>query len=395
MRKLLLALTSVLVLFCVVALAGSDEASPETKAKEKSAKKKGVKLPPCAACAALVASFEAGIKRTARGNLAGGDTSWEERNQAKGYAQSEVRLVEIQEKLCDDVERGQDQCHDNHHAWEAHLEEWWQEHQDEKSLKDYLCVETLKVCCPDGHFGPDCTECSQRDSAGKLCSGNGKCKGSGTRKGNGACSCDPGYKGALCDACALGYYQSYADNEKRLCSACHASCEGHCTAAGPKACAACKSGYLMDTERGCQDVDECASSRTPCKKNEFCVNTEGSHKCFACDKACATCFGDGPDSCTECAPDFVMQKHKEGSEEIGEGVCVNKETASRMFNISSTRYFTYFGLCVAACIIFQRSAYISGALGLVIAFYISLSEYYLQDSSGELRPIGPGGGFMN
>ena len=74
-----------------------------------------------------------------------GGFSWEERNQAKGYAQSEVRLVEIQEKLCDDVERGQDQCHDNHHAWEAHLEEWWQEHQDEKSLKDYLCVETLKV----------------------------------------------------------------------------------------------------------------------------------------------------------------------------------------------------------------------------------------------------------
>ena len=76
-----------------------------------------------------------------------GGFSWEERNQAKGYAQSEVRLVEIQEKLCDDVERGQDQCHDNHHAWEAHLEEWWQEHQDEKSLKDYLCVETLKVTC--------------------------------------------------------------------------------------------------------------------------------------------------------------------------------------------------------------------------------------------------------
>ena len=76
LRKLLLALTSVLVLFCVVALAGSDEASPETKAKEKSAKKKGVKLPPCAACAALVASFEAGIKRTARGNLAGGDTRY-------------------------------------------------------------------------------------------------------------------------------------------------------------------------------------------------------------------------------------------------------------------------------------------------------------------------------
>ena len=89
LRKLLLALTSVLVLFCVVALAGSDEASPETKAKEKSAKKKGVKLPPCAACAALVASFEAGIKRTARGNLAGGDTRY--------YLVHSIQLANIQQ----------------------------------------------------------------------------------------------------------------------------------------------------------------------------------------------------------------------------------------------------------------------------------------------------------
>ena len=43
----------------------------------------------------------------------------------KGYASSEVRFVEIQEKLCTDVERGEMQCHDNHHAWEEHLEEWW------------------------------------------------------------------------------------------------------------------------------------------------------------------------------------------------------------------------------------------------------------------------------
>ena len=134
------------------------------------------------------------------------------------------------------------------------------------------------------------------------------------------------------------------------------------------------------------------------RTNQFCVNTEGSHKCFDCDKGCKSCFADGPDSCNECADGYVMQKHKEGSAEDSmggsEGVCVTKEAASRMFNISNTRYFTYFGLCVAACIIFQRSAYISGALGLVIAFYISLSEYYLQDASGELRPIGPGGGFM-
>ena len=45
--------------------------------------------------------------------------------QIKGYASSEVRFVEIQEKLCTDVERGETQCHDNHHHWEEHLEEWW------------------------------------------------------------------------------------------------------------------------------------------------------------------------------------------------------------------------------------------------------------------------------
>ena len=27
---------------------------------------------------------------------------------------------------------------------------------------------------------------------GKICSGNGKCKGAGTRKGNGQCACDKG-----------------------------------------------------------------------------------------------------------------------------------------------------------------------------------------------------------
>ena len=145
-------------------------------------------------------------------------------------------------------------------------------------------------------------------------------------------------------------------------------------------------------------LDQYPPGTPPCKTNQFCVNTDGSHKCFDCDKACRTCFADGPDSCEECADDYVLQKHKQGSEEEkmggSQGICVTKEAASRVFNISNTRYFTYFGLCVAAAIIFQRSAYISGALGLVVAFYITLSEYYLQDASGELRPIGPSGDFM-
>jgi hypothetical protein len=46
--------------------------------------------------------------RTARGKFEGGDAAWEE-ERLGSYSHSEVRLVEIQEKLCSIVERGKDQ----------------------------------------------------------------------------------------------------------------------------------------------------------------------------------------------------------------------------------------------------------------------------------------------
>lgn len=70
---------------------------------------KSAKLPPCSACASFVKSFENGIERTARGRFDGGDAAWEEKNQRKGYAISEVRFVEIQETVCRDVARGESQ----------------------------------------------------------------------------------------------------------------------------------------------------------------------------------------------------------------------------------------------------------------------------------------------
>jgi hypothetical protein len=48
------------------------------------------------------------MERTARGNFEGGDAAWEE-ERLGSYSHSEVRLVEIQEKLCSSVERGKDQ----------------------------------------------------------------------------------------------------------------------------------------------------------------------------------------------------------------------------------------------------------------------------------------------
>ena len=67
------------------------------------------KLPPCSACSSLVKSFENGFEKTSRGKFEGGDAAWEEKNQGKGYATSEVRFVEIQESLCRDLPRGEAQ----------------------------------------------------------------------------------------------------------------------------------------------------------------------------------------------------------------------------------------------------------------------------------------------
>lgn len=361
----------------------------------KNEKKDSAKLPPCSACSSLVRSFKNGLDRTSRGKFEGGDTAWEEKNQGKGYAISEVRFVEIQERLCTDVSRGESQvqnlrnssfnfcnfyiffqCHEDHHNWEEHLEEWWALGHDKPELRQWLCEDKLKVCCPDGHYGPKCQPCQKLGSNGQVCSGRGKCKGSGTRKGNGACQCDKGYFGEFCESCAPGFYTS--DDQ---CLSCHKSCMDQCTGPDANHCLACKSGYLMHTELGCHDMDECAAAtkenRVICRKNEFCVNTEGSYKCVKCDKACSSCTGDGPDTCVECAEGYV----KNGN------VCMTTEAAGRIFNMTNVRYLTYGGLIVATAIIFQRSTLVAGLLGLVVVAYISLSEYYLQNASGELRPV--------
>jgi len=295
-------LPSLLLLLAPLAAAGLE------MGKEAQDSKTGARLPPCGACTNLVTSFEAGMERTKRGKLGGGDAAWEEKS-GQRYATSEVRLAEITEQLCKDVGRGETQCHQLAGEWEEGLEEWWQlDPATRPHLRQWLCVDRVKVCCPPDHFGPHCQACPVLASNGKLCSGNGKCKGGGTRKGNGKCSCSKEYSGDQCDACSSGFYQSFRDETKLLCSACHKACAGHCSGPGPKACAKCETGYTMNTEHGCMDVDECAAG-TPCDKNKFCVNTEGSHRCMACDRACDGCDSDGPDNCKECGEGFTRNKN--------------------------------------------------------------------------------------
>lgn len=49
----------------------------------------------------------------------------------------------------------------------------------------------------------------------------------------------------------------------------------------------------------------------------------------------------------------------------------------RSVHMSMTRYFTYLGLCVATCIIFQKNVVIAAVVGIAVAAYISVSEYLL------------------
>ncbi|KAK0074232.1 hypothetical protein PV326_012632, partial [Microctonus aethiopoides] len=331
---------------------------------------KSKKLPPCAACKALVESFKKGIEKTKRGKFEGGDTAWEEDNQ-KSYAKSEVRLTEIQEGLCKDLTSGEIQCHDLAEELESGIEEWWFKHQDKyPDIYVYICIKYAKRCCPKDHYGVDCKQCAGFPN--KVCNNNGRCKGSGTRKGNGQCQCDTGYAGETCLDCAVGYYEAYRDENKLLCSSCHASCADGCKSGGADNCQGnCKEGWKKndDNKEGCVDINECLDNEI-CPGNQFCVNTEGNYSCLNCDSACNGCNGDGPDMCIKCADDHEKK----------DNVCINPEAIGRKERENYMRYATYLGLCIATCIILQRNVYAASVIGLIVGIYISLSEYFIANT---------------
>lgn len=325
---------------------------------------KNFKFPPCQSCKILVKSFQEGMALTSRGKLEGGDTDWEEKNKLS-YARSEIRYVEIMENICSKIEKGQHQCQSLAEENEHLLEEYWKNQDTALDLQDWFCNQKLKICCPDLHYGPECKPCSGYPD--KVCSNNGKCKGSGTRKGNGQCSCSIGYEGESCNTCAPSFFESYKDDTKLLCSPCHHACEQACTQAGPRGCLACKAGWVRDRDQGCLDLNECMTLVPACSTNQFCVNNEGSYTCLACDKACRMCDGDGPDMCLECADGYVMRNN----------ICEDGRKGQSERTLNVTRYITYLGLCVATCIVFQRNTVVASLIGLAVALYISVSEYML------------------
>ncbi|CAH0562341.1 unnamed protein product [Brassicogethes aeneus] len=322
-------------------------------------------VPPCKSCRVYVDSIIKGMERTERGKFEGGDAAWEE-EKLRPYATSELRLTEIQENLCQEVKEGKDQCYSLMEKYDSELEEWWfKKQQTHPDLFGYFCIDTMQVCCPDLHFGPECTPCPGHPA--KVCNDNGKCRGAGTRKGNGTCNCHEGYTGELCDACDESYFAAYQDEHKLLCSKCHVACDGTCLKAGTKGCQKCKAGWLFDETKGCIDVNECASKTSPCSPLQFCVNNEGSYRCLECDRACLGCTGDGPDMCLRCASGFTMQNN----------MCIDSANERRMNYIWYTRYITYAGLCIATCIIFQKNTLVAGVIGMAVATYIYASEYMI------------------
>lgn len=126
----------------------------------------------------------------------------------------------------------------------------------------------------------------------------------------------------------------------------------------------------MTESQGCYDIDECVENKAACGRNQFCINKEGTYTCLECDKACNGCTGDGPDMCIDCA----QGHHKK------DNLCINSDILGRKKHENFARYTTYFGLCVAICIIFQRNIYVASVIGLFVGVYISISEYMIAHS---------------
>lgn len=63
--------------------------------------------------------------------------------------------------------------------------------------------------------------------------------------------------------------------------------------------------------------------------------------------------------------------------ELRDGMCTDTSSEKRNQYVTFTRYLTYLGLCIATCIVLQSSTWLAALVGLAVAVYISVSEYWL------------------
>ena len=222
----------------------------------------------CDNCRQLVADFGRGVEDTKSGGFQGGDVVWEE-EKLSVYADSELRFVEILERVCGSKEFA---CLSILEEFEDALEEWWRSGR-KVDLFEWFCVDRAALCCLAGEFGPNCSPCYKWH--GLVCSGHGKCVGDGTRGGDGVCQCDTGFTRDNCSACSHGHFQIGHD-DTFSCAPCGTKCVT-CDGPGDSGCVECRSGFRMSAGK-CEDINEC-DLFDYCKDGEECVNTDGAYEC--------------------------------------------------------------------------------------------------------------------
>uniref|UniRef100_K7F2Q9 EGF-like calcium-binding domain-containing protein n=1 Tax=Pelodiscus sinensis TaxID=13735 RepID=K7F2Q9_PELSI len=281
-----------------------------------------------------------GLERTARESFGGGNTAWEEEKLAK-YAHSETRLLEVLESVCDKSDFA---CHQLLEQSEEHVESWWfQGQQQHPDFFQWLCMDTLKVCCPPGAYGPDCLRESpawpcRQAGPGRGLQGEGQavprpvsqhgpcparlgragvpgCEGLGHAAGSGpvspflaecyrACGRSSGPEDSSCLRCKRGWVARAHGPALAL-----SSVTGHLNRRGANGTflsgwgrgneagvglgcgAAVGPGHgqriwaAVGLGHGVGDVDECASAPEPvCTgPQEVCENTDGSYRCVCAE----------------------------------------------------------------------------------------------------------------
>lgn len=204
----------------------------------------------------------------------------------------------------------------------------------------------------------------QSSSCSPACSGNGICSASGT------CQCPSGFTGASCEACSSGFFGPTCQACPSGCTSCDdgisgsgrclvpvvsnlpSSCNcingecganGQCTCIGGwtsasngTQCAACASGYFLDTNGNCEicqlGCQECANGtgdcitcqqgftqdgndRTKCDtiprtSSTGAVCPDGSYGagtfCAVCSPLCTTCVGPNSNQCIICGSGTYM-----------------------------------------------------------------------------------------
>lgn len=201
------------------------------------------------------------------------------------------------------------------------------------------------TCVPDEH-------CSD---APNFCSDHGSCSdATGVR----ACSCDEGYQGDACDACALGYEPAESGSCVPETECTEDTCPAEistCDDSGDSAVCDCVAGYSGSHCQTCA-VGYHRDASDHCVPNESCEDAGPAH-CGAhghCDDAsgavvCSCEDGYFGDVCEDCSPSYYCSAHATDCEVTTEGpVCTCEEGyAGKQCDSCAADYHEEGNVCVA------------------------------------------------